>query len=353
MQISNRFSFTIGKDGGITGVGGYDQITKVTISKTDITTGEELPGNRLEVIDKDGNVIDSWTSEDKPHEIEGLKPGEDYTLRETNPKDGFGYAEDITFKVNEDGTVDQVVMENKPTHLVVSKVDITNGAELPGAHLTIMDLDGNEVESWISEDRPHEIIGKLIAGKTYILKEVIPADGYAIANEISFTISLDGSVDTVTMKDDTTKVEIHKNQYGTVTPVPGSVLQILNEDKTPALFNGKEIVITTAEEAARLEKVLIAGRTYWLHEVTPAPGYAYADDIRFTVSMDGTVDQVVMEDKPTDVILSKKEITGSEELPGNQMELIRKRMEPSLIPGSLKKSHIGSLENWKRMKSIS
>lgn len=144
----------------------------------------------------------------------------------------------------------------------------------------------------VSEDRPHEIIGKLIAGKTYILKEVIPADGYAIANEISFTISLDGSVDTVTMKDDTTKVEIHKNQYGTVTPVPGSVLQILNEDKTPALFNGKEIVITTAEEAARLEKVLIAGRTYWLHEVTPAPGYAYADDIRFTVSMDGAVDQV-------------------------------------------------------------
>ena len=205
MQISNRFSFTIGKDGGITGVGGYDQITKVTISKTDITTGEELPGNRLEVIDKDGNVIDSWTSEDKPHEIEGLKPGEDYTLRETNPKDGLGYAEDITFKVNEDGTVDQVVMENKPTHLVVSKVDITNGAELPGAHLTIMDLDGNEVESWISEDRPHEIIGKLIAGKTYILKEVIPADGYAIANEISFNISLEGSVDTVAMKYDTTK----------------------------------------------------------------------------------------------------------------------------------------------------
>ena len=325
VQISNRFSFTIGKDGGITGVGGYDQITKVTISKTDITTGKELPGNRLEVIDKDGNVIDSWTSGDKPHEIEGLKPGEDYTLRETNPKDGFGYAEDITFKVNEDGTVDQVVMENKPTHLVVSKVDITNGAELPGAHLTIMDLDGNEVESWISEDRPHEIIGKLIAGKTYILKEVIPADGYAIANEISFTISLDGSVDTVTMKDDTTKVEIHKNQHGTVTPIPGSVLQILNEDKTPAFFHGKEIMITTAEEAAWLEKVLIAGKTYWLHEVTPAPGYAYADDIRFTVSMDGTVDQVVMEDKPTDVILSKKEITGSEELPGNQMELIRKK----------------------------
>lgn len=83
VQISNRFSFTIGKDGGITGVGGYDQITKVTISKTDITTGKELPGNRLEVIDKDGNVIDSWTSGDKPHEIEGLKPGEDlYAARD-------------------------------------------------------------------------------------------------------------------------------------------------------------------------------------------------------------------------------------------------------------------------------
>lgn len=69
VQISNRFSFTTEKMEALPESVVMTQITKVTISKTDITTGEELPGNRLEVIDKDGNVIDSWTSGDKPQRL--------------------------------------------------------------------------------------------------------------------------------------------------------------------------------------------------------------------------------------------------------------------------------------------
>lgn len=328
-RISNQFSFTLDQNAGITSIGGYDQITKISVSKTDFTTGEELPGNKLEIIDEDGHVIDSWISGDKPHEIEGLEPGKSYTLRETSPKDGYGYAEDITFTVNQDGTVDQVLMENKPTHLVVSKKDITNEEELPGAKLTILDQDGHVIDSWISGDKPHEIIGKLIADRSYTLREEIPAPGFVIANDIVFTISHDGSVDYVTMKDDTTKVHIHKNKTlaspsNASEPLAGAVLQVLNMDKTPAMYHGREITITTGTQYADLEKMLVAGEQYWLRELKPASGYAYAADILFTVSTDGSVDDVLMEDRPTDVTLSKKAITGSEELPGNKMQVIDK-----------------------------
>ena len=37
-----------------------DDTTKVQISKQDITTGEELPGAKLQVIDEDGNVVEEW-----------------------------------------------------------------------------------------------------------------------------------------------------------------------------------------------------------------------------------------------------------------------------------------------------
>ncbi len=44
-------------------------------------------------------------------------------------------------------------MENRPTHAVITKKDITNGEELPGAHLELLDEDGNTVDEWISTDR--------------------------------------------------------------------------------------------------------------------------------------------------------------------------------------------------------
>ena len=67
-----------------------DNTTKVRISKQDITTGEELSGADLQIIDKNGDVIEEWTSTNEPHYIEGkLIAGETYTLREITAPDGY------------------------------------------------------------------------------------------------------------------------------------------------------------------------------------------------------------------------------------------------------------------------
>ena len=39
-----------------------DEPTTFEITKSDITTGEELPGAKLKVSDSEGNVVDEWTS---------------------------------------------------------------------------------------------------------------------------------------------------------------------------------------------------------------------------------------------------------------------------------------------------
>lgn len=95
-----------------------DDTTKVQISKQDITTGEELPGAKLQVIDKDGNIVEEWTSSNEPHFIEAvLKAGESYVLHEITAPDGYEIAADVEFTVNADGTVTEVVMkdEHNPT----------------------------------------------------------------------------------------------------------------------------------------------------------------------------------------------------------------------------------------------
>ena len=93
-----------------------DDTTKVRISKRDITTGEELPGATLQIIDEDGNVVEEWVSTNEPHMIEGkLIAGKKYTLKEIIAPEGYEIANEIKFTVNADGTVTEVVMYDELT----------------------------------------------------------------------------------------------------------------------------------------------------------------------------------------------------------------------------------------------
>ena len=93
-----------------------DETTKVQISKQDITTGEELPGATLQIIDEDGNVVEEWVSTNEPHMIEGkLIASKEYTLKEIIAPEGYEIANEIKFTVNEDGSVTEVVMYDELT----------------------------------------------------------------------------------------------------------------------------------------------------------------------------------------------------------------------------------------------
>ena len=87
-----------------------DEITRVEVSKQDITTNKELPGATLVVKDKDGNVLDEWVSTSEPHIIRNLTVGETYTLSETIAPDGYKIAQSIDFKIKDTGEVQNVVM---------------------------------------------------------------------------------------------------------------------------------------------------------------------------------------------------------------------------------------------------
>ena len=179
-----------------------DDTTVTTFSKQDATTGEELPGATLQVIDADGEVVEEWVSTNEPHMIEAvLVAGGTYTLKEITAPDGYLVAEDVEFTVNEDGTVTEVVMLDDSTKVRISKQDATTGQELPGAKLQVIDADGNVVDEWISTTEPHMIEAVLTAGASYTLKEITAPDGYEVAEEVPFTVKDDGSITEVVMKD--------------------------------------------------------------------------------------------------------------------------------------------------------
>lgn len=83
---------------------------------------------------------------------------------------------------------------NVVTVVEISKVDVTTGEELAGAHLELKDEKGNLIEAWVSTNESHVIEG-LEPGK-YTLTEVIAPDGYELSKEtVTFVVKEDGTVD--------------------------------------------------------------------------------------------------------------------------------------------------------------
>ena len=103
---------------------------------------------RLVVTDEGGNEIDKWTSSKEAHRITGLEEGKKYTLTETIAPDGYVKATSISFKVTNDKANQIINMKDKIVE--ISKTDLTNGGELEGAELEVIDEDGNIIDSWTS-----------------------------------------------------------------------------------------------------------------------------------------------------------------------------------------------------------
>ncbi len=108
--VSEPVEFTVQGEGKLETVRMYDVKTDdVSISKKDATDKEELPGAELTVTDKNGNVVDKWTSTNEEHLITGLIVGEEYTLTEVIAPNGYELAESITFVIQDNGEMLQHV----------------------------------------------------------------------------------------------------------------------------------------------------------------------------------------------------------------------------------------------------
>lgn len=303
-----KYEVNISEDEQIIEIKAENESIDIDVSKQDVY-GKELPGEKMQLTDKDGNIIDKWKSTKKKHTVTKLKAG-DYVLKETAAPTGYVIATEIAFSVNEYGVVTvngveavatddngnpTIVMVDDTTKASITKTDISGDKEVEGAEMKLFDKDGNVVDEWISTDTAHEITGKLKAGDKYTLHEESAPNGYVVAADIEFTVSETGEVDVVKMRDDTTKVRVSKKDITTQSELPGAKLQIIDENG-----NIVEEWVST-NEPYFIEGKLIAGKTYTLREITAPDGYEIANDVKFTVDEKGNVTEVVMYDehKPT------------------------------------------------------
>ena len=187
---AGSIEFTVSKDKVNQKVNMLDK--QVSVTKTDITGTQEVPGATLTVKDEDGNTVDTWVSGDKEHYVSGLEEGKTYTLIEETAPEGYVRADEITFTVTNEKVDQEVNMFD--AQVKVSKTDALTGDAVKGAEFTVFDKDGNIVDKWTTDGTAHAVSG-LDAGKEYIIKETKTPEGYMTAPDRTLVVSGEQNMD--------------------------------------------------------------------------------------------------------------------------------------------------------------
>lgn len=185
----------------------------ISIVKQD-ENGVLVDGAELLITDENGrNVVPAWISSStqgaKLIEKSVFEAGKTYTLTETAAPAGYAYAVNILFKLDADGNLyvngslqadNRIVMTDHLIQVYISKQDITDSKELPGAKLVIKDADGDVIYSFVSGTEPTLIPSAVFTAPQngtlsyYTLTEITAPEGYEIAETISFAIDSQGIV---------------------------------------------------------------------------------------------------------------------------------------------------------------
>ena len=202
----------------------YDNEIGLLGAEFTLLAEKNIKNYKGEVVVEAEQVIEVATSDiDGKVTFKSDLPLTNFMIKETKAPTGYSSNNEVIIAyANYKGQDTKVVnleyeFKNKITKVEISKQDITDSSEIDGAYLTVFEKDNNAVivDSWVSSKEPHMIKG-LEVGKTYILNETISPYGFAVAQDIEFTIKNTGKIQSVVMKDELVYGKLQFNKYGEI-----------------------------------------------------------------------------------------------------------------------------------------
>lgn len=202
----------------------YDNEIGLLGAEFTLLAEKNIKNYKGEVVVEAEQVIEVATSDiDGKVTFKSDLPLTNFMIKETKAPTGYSSNNEVIIAyANYKGQDTKVVnleyeFKNKITKVEISKQDITDSSEIDGAYLTVFEKDNNAVivDSWVSSKEPHMIKG-LEVGKTYILNETISPYGFAVAQDIEFTIKNTSEIQSVVMKDELVYGKLQFNKYGEI-----------------------------------------------------------------------------------------------------------------------------------------
>lgn len=303
--------------------------TPVTLTKTDITGAEKLPGALIEVYDVEGNIIYREYT-DANGEIPNIPvvPGT-YTFKETYAPSGYALNTAIkTFTVTADGQVHgDTVIRDEVNRVTLKKIR-QNGEALAGAVFGLFNEQGDQVQEATSDADGSVVFHQIPYGR-YTIRELSAPYGYHPSAK-TWEVTVDGTyqnpiglLDTVVNEDAPGRIRILKQDALDQHVIAGVCFDIYSVDE--AGNAGDCVAQMTTNEQGIAESPDLFPADYIVMEHAAPTGYEetlWSEKI--TVGMDEIVSRTVT-NRPIQGILRiiKTDSETGKGLPGAQFTITR------------------------------
>ena len=162
---------------------------QVKVSKTDALTGDAVKGAEFTVFDKDGNIVDKWTTDGTAHAVSGLDAGKEYIIKETKTPEGYMTAPDRTLVVSGEQNMDVEIKEQPVlTDIEVQKVDAQTKKVIRSKDFEFTMYSDEECKNAITTVSADKNAGtatfKNLRYGTYYIKETKAPTGYLLSKEV-------------------------------------------------------------------------------------------------------------------------------------------------------------------------
>ena len=276
---------------------------RIRIIKTDSRDNERrLAGAVFEVYKGDTLVDTITTNENGYAETKLLTVGK-YTVVEVKAPVGF-VLEDVSFEVtidDDDTMVYTCECENKPTKVIITKTDNSDGTLLSDAHIEIYDENEELVYEGDTDENGELIIYELQVGRYTYIETAAPV-GYVLNETVfEFEILENGDILGATSIEDTpTEITLSKIDLVDERPVANAMIEILNADRE-TVFAGK------TDENGEVTVTHLPVGTYTFRETQAPDGYILSvEELEFSIDEYGNITgETVITNSPTALEINK------------------------------------------------
>ena len=218
-------------------------------------------------------------------------------------------------------------------HVKITKIDEYTNESVVGAHLQVLDEEGNIIDEWDTTTEEHKV-KRLVANKKYTLRETIAPQGYTASRDSIFVVNEDGTINRdetdafitedgmilvknkpvtteikVTKKDEETGETLEDSQYALyrTKTEDGTIEYYIGKDENGiAMWSGditKTILMTTNEngnaqfDGITIRKADLEDYEYYVVEKKAPEGYELnSTPIRVKMISSNYMDGVVFEE---------------------------------------------------------